>query len=159
MLGPEIAAGYRIVQNDSFDPATQVSLGRSSFGHEVRLNAVLPACGLLVLVGFIEPHLFAGFSGGPKSIMPGMAGQATVLGNHDAGMIADPAATWGRIDGNPIWEEAREVLRRLLALGGRAPSLPPQRDARTRPRPSRASSPANGRRPTAAAAPSSARRP
>jgi nickel-dependent lactate racemase len=118
MLGPEIAAGYRIVQNDSFNPSTQVSLGCSSFGHEVRLNAGLAKCGLLVLVGFIEPHLFAGFSGGPKSIMPGMAGQATVLGNHDAGMIAHSAAAWGRIDGNPIWEEAREVLRRLLDWEG-----------------------------------------
>ncbi|MDD8027272.1 MAG: nickel-dependent lactate racemase, partial [Acidobacteriota bacterium] len=115
MLGPEIASGYRIVQNDSFDHATQVSLGKSSFGHEIRLNAALPCCRLLVLVGFIEPHLFAGFSGGPKSIMPGMAGQATVLGNHDAGMIADPAATWGRLDGNPVWREAGEVLERLLA--------------------------------------------
>ncbi len=101
MLGPEIAGGFCIVQNDSFDPATQVALGRSSFGHDVRLNAALLECRLLVLVGFIEPHLFAGFSGGPKSIMPGMAGQATVLGNHDAGMIADPAATWGRTEGNP----------------------------------------------------------
>jgi nickel-dependent lactate racemase len=84
----------------------------------VRLNAALPECRLLILVGFIEPHLFAGFSGGPKSVMPGMAGQATVLGNHDAGMIRNPAATWGRTDGNPIWEEAREVLERLLLWEG-----------------------------------------
>jgi nickel-dependent lactate racemase len=118
MLGPEIAGGFCIVQNDSFDPATQVALGRSSFGHDVRLNAALLECRLLVLVGFIEPHLFAGFSGGPKSIMPGMAGQATVLGNHDAGMIRNPAATWGRTEGNPIWEEAREVLERLLLWEG-----------------------------------------
>lgn len=117
MLGSEIASGYRIIQNDAFDPATQVGLGPSSFGHEIRLNAALAECGLLILVGFIEPHLFAGFSGGPKSIMPGMAGQATVLGNHDAGMIADSGATWGRIDGNPIWREASEVLERLLAWG------------------------------------------
>lgn len=118
MLGPEIASGYGIVQNDAFDPSTQISLGASSFGHEIRLNAGLPVCGLLILVGFIEPHLFAGFSGGPKSIMPGMAGQATVLGNHDAGMIADPEATWGRIDGNPVWREASEVMERLLAWRG-----------------------------------------
>ena len=41
--------------------------------------------------------------------MPGMAGQRTVLGNHDAGMIADPNATWGITHGNPIWEEVMEV--------------------------------------------------
>jgi nickel-dependent lactate racemase len=123
MLGPEIASGYRIIQNNAFDPSTQIGLGSSSFGHEIRLNAALAECGLLILVGFIEPHLFAGFSGGPKSIMPGMAGQATVLGNHDAGMIADPGATWGRIDGNPIWREASEVLDRLLAWGHGRPAF------------------------------------
>jgi nickel-dependent lactate racemase len=66
-------------------------------------------CDLKVLTGFIEPHLFAGFSGGGKAIMPGMAGQRTVLGNHDAGMIGHPQAIWGVTHGNPIWEEVREV--------------------------------------------------
>ncbi len=62
-----------------------------------------------ILTGFIEPHFFAGFSGGGKAIMPGMAGQQTVLGNHDAGMVGHPKATWGVTRGNPIWEEVREV--------------------------------------------------
>jgi len=118
MLGPEIARTRRIVQNDAFDPGTQISLGRSSFGHEIRLNTELVSCGTIILTGFIEPHLFAGFSGGPKSIMPGMAGQATVLGNHDARMVAHPSAVWGTTRGNPIWEEAAEVLRRLEGWDG-----------------------------------------
>jgi nickel-dependent lactate racemase len=109
MLGSAIVDGYRIIQNNSFDPSTQVHLGATSRGHETWLNAELMACGLKVLTGFIEPHFFAGFSGGGKAIMPGMAGQRTVLGNHDAGMIADPKATWGITHGNPIWEEVREV--------------------------------------------------
>jgi nickel-dependent lactate racemase len=62
-----------------------------------------------ILTGFIEPHFFAGFSGGGKAAMPGMAGQQTVLGNHDAQMIGNPRATWGVTWGNPIWEEAREA--------------------------------------------------
>jgi nickel-dependent lactate racemase len=74
------------------------------------------ACDLKVLTGFIEPHFFAGFSGGGKAIMPGMAGQRTVLGNHDAGMIADPRATWGVTHGNPIWEEVQEVARQAGRL-------------------------------------------
>jgi nickel-dependent lactate racemase len=115
MLGDEIVDACRIVQNDAFDPSTQVALGTTSRGHEIRINAELAECDLKILTGFIEPHLFAGFSGGGKAVMPGMAGQKTVLGNHDARMIADPKATWGVTRGNPIWEEIREVAS---AVGG-----------------------------------------
>ncbi len=116
MLGDALVDAYRIVQNDAFDPASQVRLGASSRGHEIWLNRELMACDLKILTGFIEPHFFAGFSGGGKAIMPGMAGQRTVLGNHDAGMIADPRATWGVTRGNPIWEEVREVALRAGRL-------------------------------------------
>ncbi len=109
MLGDDIVARRRIVQNDAFDAATQVYAGSTSKGHEIRLNAEFMACDLKILTGFIEPHLFAGFSGGGKAIMPGMAGQRTVLGNHDAGMVGHPKAIWGVTHGNPIWEEVREV--------------------------------------------------
>ena len=109
MLGDAIFERRRIVQNDTFDPATQVRVGVTSKGHETWLNAELMRCDLKILTGFIEPHLFAGFSGGGKAIMPGMAGQRTVLGNHDAGMVGHPKAIWGVTRGNPIWEEVREV--------------------------------------------------
>jgi nickel-dependent lactate racemase len=85
-------------------------------GHETWLNAELMRCDLKVLTGFIEPHLFAGFSGGGKAIMPGMAGQRTVLGNHDAGMVGHPKAIWGVTHGNPIWEEVREVANQAGRL-------------------------------------------
>jgi nickel-dependent lactate racemase len=109
MAGDAIFERRRIVQNDTFDPATQVWVGVTSKGHETWLNAELMRCDLKILTGFIEPHLFAGFSGGGKAIMPGMAGQRTVLGNHDAGMVGHPKAIWGVTEGNPIWEEVREV--------------------------------------------------
>ena len=109
MVGDAIFERRRIVQNDTFDPATQILAGVTSKGHETWLNAELMACDLKILTGFIEPHLFAGFSGGGKAIMPGMAGQRTVLGNHDAGMVGHPKAIWGVTQGNPIWEEVREV--------------------------------------------------
>jgi len=119
MLGDKLYEGYantrgkrsfqRILQNNAFDPASQVNLGVTSRGHDIWLNRELFACDFIILTGFIEPHFFAGFSGGGKAIMPGMAGQRTVLGNHDAAMIADPHATWGVTWGNPIWEEVREV--------------------------------------------------
>jgi nickel-dependent lactate racemase len=119
MLGNELYDGYtndrgrrsyqRIVQNNAFDPATQVHLGITSRRHDIWLNRQLVECDIKILTGFIEPHFFAGFSGGGKAIMPGMAGQRTVLGNHDAAMISNPHATWGATWGNPIWEEVREV--------------------------------------------------
>jgi nickel-dependent lactate racemase len=109
MVGDAIYERRRIVQNDTFDPATQVRVGVTSKGHETWLNAELMRCDLKVLTGFIEPHLFAGFSGGGKAIMPGLAGQRTVLGNHDAGMVGHPQAIWGVTRGNPIFEEVREV--------------------------------------------------
>jgi nickel-dependent lactate racemase len=109
MVGDAIFERRRIVQNDTFDPSTQARVGVTSKGHETWLNAELMRCDLKVLTGFIEPHLFAGFSGGGKAIMPGMAGQRTVLGNHDAGMVGHPKAIWGITQGNPIFEEVREV--------------------------------------------------
>jgi len=109
MVGDSTFERRRIVQNDTFDPATQVRVGVTSKGHETWLNAEMMRCDLKVLTGFIEPHLFAGFSGGGKAIMPGMAGQRTVLGNHDAGMVGHPQAIWGVTRGNPIFEEVREV--------------------------------------------------
>lgn len=109
MLGDTLVDSYRIVQNDAFDPSTQVQMGTTSRGHDVWINRQLIECDVKILTGFIEPHFFAGFSGGGKAVMPGMAGQLTVLGNHDAGMVGHPKATWGVTKGNPIWEEVREV--------------------------------------------------
>lgn len=116
MLGETLLGNYRLVQNDAFDQRTQVYLGQTARGHPVWLNRELMACDMKVLTGFIEPHFFAGFSGGGKALMPGMAGQQTVLGNHDAGMIAHPQATWGVTHGNPIWEEVHEVAQKAGRL-------------------------------------------
>lgn len=109
MLGDEVFEGYRIVQNNAFDPSTQAPLENARGGHTIWLNRELMACDVKILTGFIEPHFFAGFSGGGKAVMPGMAAQQTVLNNHDAGMIAHPKAVWGETRGNPIWEEIHEV--------------------------------------------------
>jgi len=113
MLGSDLTRRYRVVQNSAFDPDTQVCLEKTAAGHDVWLNRELTECDVKILSGFIEPHFFAGFSGGGKAVMPGMAGLKTVLGNHDAGMIASPKATWGVTQGNPIWEEIQEVASRL----------------------------------------------
>jgi len=109
MLGDDLVDHYRIIQNNAFEKLSQVYLGKSSFGHDIWLNKDLMECDLIILTGFIEPHFFAGFSGGCKALMPGMAGLITVLGNHGFDMISHPRATWGMTEGNPIWQEINEV--------------------------------------------------
>lgn len=109
MLGRDIVANYRILQHNAWDQASMVYVGRTSFGHEVYVNAHYMRASVKILTGFIEPHFFAGFSGGPKAVLPGIADERAVLANHDAKMIADPRATWGVTKGNPIWKEMREV--------------------------------------------------
>jgi lactate racemase len=84
-----------------------------TWNHDIWLNKELFKCSFKILTGFIEPHFFAGFSGGGKAVMPGMAGMTTVLGNHDAGMIANSKATWGFTYGNPIWEEIQEIATKV----------------------------------------------
>jgi len=102
LLGPAVNGRYRVVQNDAFDPATQVCLGRTSRGHELWINREYMAADVKILTGFIEPHFFAGFSGGRKSVLPGIASRSTVLYNHNARFIASPHAAQGVLDGNPL---------------------------------------------------------
>jgi nickel-dependent lactate racemase len=75
----------------------------------VRINRTYMEADVKILTGFIEPHFFAGFSGGPKAILPSLAGAESVFTNHGRSMIGHPKATWGITEGNPIWEEMREV--------------------------------------------------
>lgn len=112
MLGDAIVANYRCLQHDCFDDANLVSLGVTRFGHPVRINRTYMEADVKILTGFIEPHFFAGFSGGPKAILPSLAGAESVFTNHGRDMIAHPQATWGVTEGNPIWEEMREVALR-----------------------------------------------
>jgi lactate racemase len=112
MLGDRIVEQYRCLQHDCNDDANLVSLGVTSRGHPVRINRLYLDADIRILTGFIEPHFFAGFSGGPKAILPSLAGKESVYTNHGLQMIADPRATWGVTEGNPIWMEMREVALR-----------------------------------------------
>ncbi len=109
MLGDYVIDHYRCLQHDGNDDRNLVSLGNTSFGHPVRLNRILMEADLKILTGFIEPHFFAGFSGGPKGVLPALAGSESVQTNHSYEMIGHPNATWGITEGNPIWEEMREM--------------------------------------------------
>ncbi len=108
MLGPEVARRYRVVNHDALDETGLAYLGNSRFGGEIWLNRAYVDADVRIVTGFIEPHFFAGFSGGPKGVIPGVAGARTITHNHDAAMIGHPNARWGVTIGNPIHEEQRE---------------------------------------------------
>jgi nickel-dependent lactate racemase len=105
MLGGEICARYRIVQHDAWDSANLVAVATNGAGRPVRVNRTYLEASRRILTGFIEPHFFAGFSGGPKAVLPGVADAEAILDNHGPEMIAEPGATWAVTEGNPIWEE------------------------------------------------------
>jgi nickel-dependent lactate racemase len=109
MLGDEIVDRYRIVQNDASDRDSHVLVGRTTSGNDAWIHREFVECDVRILTGFIEPHLFAGFSGGGKAIMPGLALLETVIRNHSAKNLDSPLARWGTTHGNPVWEEIREV--------------------------------------------------
>jgi len=109
MLGRNVLRDYRVVQHNPCDKNELVYLGNSSFGHPIWINRFYMEASVRILTGLIEPHDFAGFSGGPKAVLPGIAGEESILGNHKASMVGHPKATWGITVGNPVWEEMLEV--------------------------------------------------
>jgi nickel-dependent lactate racemase len=111
MLGKEIGQRFRIVQNNATDRDSHSRVGTTTGGNEVWIHQEYLRCDMRILTGFIEPHFFAGFSGGGKACMPGLALLETILRNHSARHIDHPKATWGVTQGNPIWEEVREAVR------------------------------------------------
>ncbi|NPV85856.1 MAG: nickel-dependent lactate racemase [Anaerolineae bacterium] len=113
LLGEAIVERYCCLQHDGSDDAALVSLGQTKFGHPVRLNRLLVEADFKILTGFIEPHLYAGFSGGPKCVLPGLAGAESVLSNHGVDMISHPNARWGITEGNPLWEEMMDMALRI----------------------------------------------
>ena len=109
LLGLEILSNYRVVQHDCYERSNLTELGRTSRGNKILVNSHYMNSSVRILTGFIEPHLFAGYSGGPKAILPGIAGADTIFSNHGSRMIADPKADFAYTEGNPIWEEMLEV--------------------------------------------------
>ena len=111
MLGPELRRRLRVTNHDAHDAASLRAIGRTSSGRPVRINRRYLDADVRITLGLIEPHFFAGFSGGAKLILPGVAGAASILRNHDAEMIGHPNARWGTLAGNPIHREQREAAR------------------------------------------------
>ncbi len=101
MVGAPVLERYRVVNHDSHDPKTMVDVGRDEDGSPVRLARAYVEADRRIVLGFIEPHFMAGFSGGYKGIFPAVADIASIMRYHDARTIGDPGSTWGRLEGNP----------------------------------------------------------
>lgn len=104
-FGVEIVDQENIVVHDSQNASELVRLHDLPSGGELWLNRRAIATDLLIAEGFIEPHFFAGFSGGRKSVLPGVAGTETVLANHCADFISSPQACTGSLTENPIHQD------------------------------------------------------
>ena len=100
-FGRGIVSREKILIHDCDSP-DMVNLGKLPSGGDLVINKLAAEADLLIAEGFIEPHFFAGFSGGRKSVFPGIAGREAVLFNHNAEFIAHPAARTGILEGNPI---------------------------------------------------------
>ena len=101
-LGQEIADSERIVIHDAFNGDSNVQIGVLPSGAPLVIDRTAVETDLLIAEGFIEPHFFAGFSGGRKSVLPGVCDKTTVLGNHCGAFIASPNARTGILEGNPL---------------------------------------------------------
>ena len=114
-LGKDIAANYAVINHDAFDDDSLASVGSTDDGIPIRINKRWVESDIRIATGFVEPHFFAGFSGGPKMIAPGLAGFDTIMRLHNAAMIAHPNARWGATRGNPIHDAIRQIARRVGA--------------------------------------------
>lgn len=112
MLGRDIGRDYRIVNHTAFERETLRYLGDTSTGIPIWLNRQWLDADIRVAIGLVEPHLFAGFSGGPKLVAPGVAGIDTIMGIHSAELVGHPRSIWGVIDDNPMHAVIRQIAHR-----------------------------------------------
>jgi nickel-dependent lactate racemase len=107
MVGRDVARAYRVVNHNAHDPASLAVAGRTKDGRTVSMNREYVEADKRIVLGFIEPHFMAGFSGGYKGIFPAVADIDSIMHYHRAAVIADPKSTWGVLEGNPTQDQIR----------------------------------------------------
>ena len=112
-LGAEVAARYRVIDNEPQNPAALVDLGITPGGVPVLLHRAVVEADLLVATGIVEPHQYAGYSGGSKTVAVGAAGEALIAHTHGPAFVDDPCTRLGRIDDNPFHAAITEAARRV----------------------------------------------
>lgn len=108
MLGAA-AERFKVLNHDCQDSESLSFVGTSSCGGPCWINKLWVEADLRLSTGFIEPHFYAGFSGGSKALIPGIAGLETVRHFHRASLIEHPKATWARVFDNPLQQLSREM--------------------------------------------------
>jgi nickel-dependent lactate racemase len=107
MVGGEIARRYKIINHNSHDPTTLAFAGKTRDGRDVFFNREYVEADKRIVMGFIEPHFMAGFSGGYKGVFPAVADIDSIMHYHRADVIGHPLSAWGVIEGNPTQEQIR----------------------------------------------------
>ncbi|HUU41458.1 MAG TPA: nickel-dependent lactate racemase [Desulfatiglandales bacterium] len=111
-LGPEIVENYRILDNEPQNPKALIDLGKTDKGVPIIVNKTVYESDLLISTGIVEPHQYAGYSGGRKTVAIGAAGEETIAYTHGVNMIDHPGTRLGLIGGNPFHEAITEAARR-----------------------------------------------
>lgn len=111
-LGPEAVERFRIVQHEAQNPAELVDLGRTGNGVPAIVNRHAYEADLLIATGLVEPHQYAGFSGGPKTLAIGAGGEPTITVTHGPAYVEHPGVRLGRIEGNPFHQAVVEAAER-----------------------------------------------
>jgi len=115
LVGADIAGRYRVINHFSKDDSEMALVGEIGDGVPAYVNRHYVAAELKILTGFIEPHMWAGYSGGRKSILPGISSLRTLQYMHGPEMVAHPETRYGVLDGNPFHEAALTVMARAGA--------------------------------------------
>lgn len=110
LVGPEIVRTYQILDHLSRVRDDMVEVGKLHGSVPALVNRHYVHADLKILTGFIEPHMWAGYSGGRKSILPGISALETLQYMHGPEMVAHPHTVYGRLDGNPFHEAGLQVL-------------------------------------------------
>jgi len=114
MASAHLRHDCRVVQHDAFDVSRHRQVGTIPGTQTPALvEANFVDQDVRITTGFIEPHFFAGFSGGPKMVAPGLAALETVLDLHSASRIAHPCATWGITEDNPVHAAVRAIAAQV----------------------------------------------
>jgi lactate racemase len=111
-LGRAVVERYRVVDHEPLNPDALVDLGTTESGIPLSVNKVAYEADLLMATGIVEPHQYAGYSGGRKTLAVGAAGEAMIAYTHGPQMLDHPGTRLGRIEGNPFHEAVTEAARR-----------------------------------------------
>ncbi|MFO8017023.1 MAG: nickel-dependent lactate racemase [Promethearchaeia archaeon] len=113
IIGKELLKKVKVMDHIATDTSTLINLGTTSDNSPIQINKFYYESDVRIITGYVEPHFFAGFSGGRKSIVPGIAGKETILANHSAKNIDSPHARFGHYEKNPIHQNAAEIAREV----------------------------------------------